>query len=192
MKISTVYIFLIAVIVVAIVSINLKTSDCVTPKKPPKGPEPERTWGPETNGCVMSIKAEKEEIPACERIIIKIYIKNVGETRLPIVERDIYRDITFNIEDEKGKVASLTSFGNKMMKPSTVITRGGFDLQSGDEVDYQKSINRIYDMTCLGEYKITAKRNILKRDEKGNLVKDENGYVEVEVVSNTITVKVTN
>ena len=193
MKTSTIIrLALVAMIVIAFSLLYLNISDGETPKKPPKGPEPERTWGPETNGCVMSIKAEKDKVPACEKIILKIYIKNVGETSLPIIDKDIYRDIIFDIRDEKGESVPPTRFGNKMLKSKSTFSRRGGKIESDEEVEDTKLINLIYDMTCLGEYTITAKRSIYKRDEKGNVVKDEKGYVKVEVVSNTITVKVTN
>ncbi len=166
------------------------------PKKPLEGKPPEKNWGAELNGGQLALKVDQEESDPCTPIVIKLYIRNVGKTPLIFLSSNTYRDTPLVVKDEKGIEMPLTRFGEYILNSTFSMGLRGGELDNDDEEEVTILVNRLYDMTKRGTYSITAKRKVVKRDEKGNpiIVEDKStgtkSYEMIELTSNTIVVKV--
>ena len=155
-----------------------------------KPSHPESKWGPEKNGCCISIEVEKKEFfRGYEPINVTVYIKNTGKFSLLIIDEDVFIDNAFDIKDEKGDVP-LTEFGKALKKPKENLEPKTINIEPSKEISYTVLLNRIYDMTLKGSYSVTLERKIIMNGNDGKPVSKDGKYEEVEMTSNTIMIEV--
>ena len=146
-----------------------------------KKEDTEYEWGPESENYQLSIQAGKKVYTYCEPIILKIRLKNVGKQKVELVKTHPNRSFfTAIVKYEKEDDVVLTALGkilrDSLWGPKEYIV----ELEPDQTDESYLLVNRIHDMTRRGEYSITVKCYVYKRNGKGS----------AEVGSNTIKVEV--
>lgn len=142
-------------------------------------------WGPETNGCIISIWAEKEEFKDGEPIWITIATKNVSDKTLIALESNPDSDYEIQVKNEQGESVPLMLYGTRhgyKARHSKPISRLiNIYLDPGKEYEQKVLVSRLYDMSHSGTYFIQVTNTV------GSV---ENLREVFKVKSNIITVKV--
>ena len=158
-----------------------------------EGPKGQATvkqaWGEEQDGWKLSIVSDKETYAVWEKMELRVVLKNVGTTQgriivsgldpldgpaAPIIEvlapEDARAAVMF---DEKGKEPE----GKEQKAPLTLYGKWVTRLRTGsihsETLDPAKEdvvschLNRFFDMTLSGEYRVSATRRVPKRDGTG-------------------------
>ena len=138
----------------------------------------DKQWGKQVEGYELSLSTEKNEVLPDEPIFVRIALRNSGESDATIVRLPFLPFCKIEVRSAKDEIAPLTLFGKSASKLFSVMTQ---PLAKGDEFVVIVQLNRLYDMTLPGRYKVTATRTVWRRDGSGGTA---------GVVSNTIEVRV--
>jgi hypothetical protein len=126
--------------------------------------ENHREWGGVVSGQMISIKANKIEYAAEERIILNVLYKNVGTKTGYILESGIFVMYDIKILMPNGREAQKTAYG-KAFEPIVIAGMTVTATKPGEEKSRDIRISRYYDFSMLGTYTITIKQ-ILYEDNK--------------------------
>lgn len=146
-----------------------------------KTTEGENTWGPETDGYRLSIRTNKSRYMIGERIILYVSLKNMSKQDVEIMQTEPIQTYKNGIEIiiPAKKTAPLTLYGkDRVTWGGSVI---GYTLKSGEQVTDSLYLNRLFDMTFTGEYKISVSRVVSKRN---------NNKESSVIKSNSITINI--
>ena len=139
-----------------------------------------KDWGPASEGCQLSIEAEKYKFNYCQPIALKVTIRNSGTKQISFADTSPYYDFTVTVINDKGESVPLTAYGKHITSNRGNSRNVMIQLDPGQKREYFLLVNRMHDMSFKGIYSITVKRSVFKRDGEGL----------AEVVSNTIEVEV--
>jgi hypothetical protein len=139
-------------------------------------------WGAAKEGCRLALKTSSRQYRFDEPISVAMTLKNDSNNNVKYEVAKILMSYKFDVRLPDGGAAPLTLEGKKQrsgyvgiisrhLRPSELITE---DIPM---------LNRLYDMTLLGEYTVTAyRRLVLPTGGDGK---------EIEVQSNSIKITVT-
>jgi hypothetical protein len=138
-------------------------------------------WGPETEGFRLSIAIDEDEFTPDEPIFLRVTLKNVGDDEVQVEKVGLIRSYkTAVLLPRTEKQAPLTLRGKRLLE-SPLAQATSFGLAANEEATDTIHLNRVFDMTLSGPYKVTVKRMVPKRDGS-----DEYTYV----VSNTLEITI--
>jgi hypothetical protein len=124
-------------------------------------------------------KPENEIVRSGEAILLKLFLKNIGNKSFFVYESSPVQDYKITVKNQLGEVVPLTGYGKSRLSTAEEYRRVKIELRAGNEVQDSLSISEIYHMNISSNYFITVKRKIFREDGK-----------EIEVISNTVKVKV--
>jgi hypothetical protein len=159
-------------------------------QEPNPVPAPVQAQGVE--GYQLEISVQKESLSPLEPIVLNITLKNIGKEDVriasitPIADYQIevrpMRPDLINGQQVSKENAPLTLEGRRLMQGAMQASGRTELLRRGESVTVSlESLNRIFDMTLDGEYKIVVRRKVPQRSDTPKLV---------EVTSNPIEIKV--
>lgn len=120
-------------------------------------------WGPEKDGlrCAVAL-ASKEKIFAAEPVQVLFLTKNVGAKSAPgITIAHPLAVYTLRVMGPDGKPAPLTSYGRQQKEAAGDGSRGTPNLALGEEDKSELLLSRFFDMTLMGDYKVSFSRLVL-------------------------------
>ena len=134
------------------------------------GEEPKRVadmkeeWGEETEGYTISIATDKENYLPGEMITLSVKLKNMseGDTKILLVAK--FASYQIEVVLPTREQAPLTLYGKKMLEASQSFVRAVVPLKAGEEIGTSFNLNRFFDMTLSGEYRISVSRKVWERD----------------------------
>jgi hypothetical protein len=138
---------------------------------------------------IFSARTEEKAYRPGEKIAVILSMKNVGkEVALPGTPAFLAVS-DFKVTLTNGVIVPLTLFGKQWFQPLNQSRRSGYDYIFGIRPGEEKSqtfdhLNRLYDMTLEGSYRITAFIRVPKRDgTKGDALVTSN-TVEIVIDEN--------
>jgi len=140
-----------------------------------------REWGPVKEGCRLSVTAKKTSFGYDQPIALRITLENGSDRTVVIVQSGILLDYEFDVRLPNDKPAPLTLEGKRQKDRPQFETVSERVKPNGTVVKEVPMLNRLYDMTLLGEYKVTVSRRVIEEGGKNSFV----------VKSNTLKVRVT-
>lgn len=134
----------------------------------------ETMWGEAVHGvkCAVAIKERHGntdehapfEFVAIEPIWIQCQTKNVGSETVKVVGTLPIRVYELTIKDPDGKVVPLTQYGQHRSEAAGEASKTVQAFSPSDEDATPILINRLYDMTRSGEYKVSFSRGFVLPD----------------------------
>jgi hypothetical protein len=138
-----------------------------------------REWGKAVEGQALSIATEKTVYAPGERVVLNVAFKNVGQKIVFIGVDYFFNSNSVKVMFADGKDVPLTSYGKLYAK-----RKGGsgftFDAKPGEYLHIEIELNRMFDMTLAGKYRISVQRNITR----------ENKELEEKATSNEIEIEI--
>lgn len=148
--------------------------------EPKRGERMEGQWGVESEGFMMSARSEKEEVGACEPVVVAVRIKNVSDRILSFPESSPESDYGIEVKDDRGEQMPLTRYGKNVLRSGEEHRRVVTKLDPGAEHQQKLLVNRIYDMSTSGTYFVQISRDVFKRDGKG-VAKVKSNVLKIKV-----------
>jgi hypothetical protein len=146
-----------------------------------------RLWGSTVNGMALSIATEKDKYALGEEILLNVLLKNVGDKEASLWEEAPAYSYKPSVLLPDGKACPLTPFGKSLLRDdSQGISSSSIRLKSGEMACVEFVMNRLYDFTRNGKYKVSVRRiNVLS--PKGD------GFEKsLSILSNTLEITVDN
>ncbi|BCM92343.1 hypothetical protein IAD21_04222 [Abditibacteriota bacterium] len=125
---------------------------------------------PEVAGFALITSIDKASYKPTEPIILDMKLKNQRTTNVAYWTGSPFSIFNISVTAPNGAPASLTEYGKQKMGPITGSHFGRI-LKPGDEITGQFLLNRLYDMTLSGKYKISVVCDIPAQDEPNKWVK---------------------
>ena len=137
-------------------------------------------------GYTFSLRAEKERYQPEEKKNLVLVVKNVGDTEAFPGSSGFLSHAGILIYAPDGKPTPLTTYGKYWSQPLLAGRRHSrnyiYSLGPGEEAIYtSEHINRTYDMTLAGKYKISGTIKLPKRDKTKEKVTLVSNAIEVIV-----------
>lgn len=134
-------------------------------------------------GYLFFLQVENKKMPPNGKIDLLVVFKNTGTNEAHPGSSTFLGNCEFKVHLPNGEIAPLSLYGKQWFHPLKRGRQGGsylFSLKPSEEIKASfDNLNRIYDMTLSGTYKVSASIQVPKRDgNKGN----------VTLTSNTIEV----
>jgi len=148
-------------------------------------------WGPETQGCRFSATSDRASYRFDQSIRLCLTLKNENNELAVVRQSHVFLAYRFDVRLPNGTPAPLTLEGKRQMDASSAGgSMFGITLKRGQShIDEVPMLNRLYDMTMIGEYTVTVRRQVsiprvLKPGE------ERKPAVPFDVVSNTLKIVV--
>src|ERR1035437_309644 len=126
-----------------------------------KGEEPSQ-WGPQTDGGCVSLKATQSKFRFDQPVALQIVVKNMGDKRLYLLRTGLLFMYRFDVRGPDGKPCPLTREGSREAVGGANGLRDSIGLDPGkSNVSKVEMLNRIYDMSLMGKYTVTAYRTVI-------------------------------
>ena len=113
-----------------------------------------RTWGEPVEGLALSVmlrvKEDPDELPA-----ISVAIHNTGTSTQRLTTHGWLHFFQVSLTDSTGAAATLTSYGNQLMKPERMQAASEIVLAAGQATEADIPIGSIYQMRK-GQYRVQA------------------------------------
>jgi len=147
--------------------------------------KPEEELKPQ-EGYTFSMRAEKERYQPEEKINLVLVVKNVGDKEAFPGSSGFLSHAEILIYAPDGELTPLTAYGKYWSHPLLAGRRHSrnyiYSLGPGEEAIYvSEHINRTYDMTLAGKYKISATINLPKRDKTKETVTLVSNVTEITI-----------
>jgi hypothetical protein len=146
-----------------------------------EGKLPMIEWGPEKDGvrCAAARPSGVQKVFAGEPIHVLLITKNIDAKPAAVLVKGHPLSVyTISVLGPNGKPTQHTSYGRQQMDSAGEGSRATGSLAPGKEDKSSLLLNRIFDMTQKGEYKVSFSRSVRVND------------AEVSVTSNVLTVTV--
>jgi hypothetical protein len=138
-------------------------------------------WGEEVEGFRLSIAVDEDEFTPDQPIFLRVTLKNVGSDKIQVEKVGSIRSYKMAVLlPRTEKQAPLTLRGKRLLE-SPLAKATSFGLAADEEATDTIHLNRVFDMTLSGTYKVTVKRMVPKRDGS-----DEYTYVTSNAIEITI------
>lgn len=112
-------------------------------------------------GLHITLETASQEVEAGMLVDVRVSIVNMTDGDLVWEESRPEQDFLFSVSDEHGKPVPLTRYGKRVEAARGVGRVGhGFKpvrLAPGEKRTYTVRINRLFDMTLIGKYEVSAK-----------------------------------
>jgi hypothetical protein len=139
-------------------------------------------WGEQVEGYRLSLSTDKAQFAPGERVDLHVVLRNVGPDDARVATGRLMVFHTFTVLLPSGQEAPLTLYGQRQVQSRlNPGGRGVVVLEPGEELTTDLDLNRLFDMTLTGTYKVTAKRAVWSRGEPRETV---------HVVSNTLEITI--
>jgi hypothetical protein len=152
------------------------------------GKEAEIPWGEETEGYRLGLSTDKAEFAPGERVELHMIFRNVGpdDAEVPVSRLMVFH--TFTVLLPSGKEAPLTLYGQRQVQSRLDPGgRGVVVLKPGEERSLDLHLNRLFDMTLTGTYKVTAKRAVWTRGEPRETAHVVSNTLEITIKERPVT-----
>jgi hypothetical protein len=142
------------------------------------GEVPRVTWGDESGGARLGIVVMNTKRLATEPVWVHAVLKNVSDGQLLLWVTNSSYDYAINVAYSNGKPVPLTRHGylDREFAPGGSATR--FRLDPGATESASFLLNRLFDMSVTGTYKIGVSRGV---NANGGVVVVRSPEVTVEV-----------
>lgn len=122
-------------------------------------------WGQEINGCRFSATTDRPSYRFDEPIPLNFVLENVGNEPMIVRATDAMKIYRFDVRRADGKPAPLTSEGRRQSNDLEGSENMSIKFPPGARRENGIAmLNRLYDMTLLGEYTVTVYREIWQKD----------------------------
>ncbi|MEO6907642.1 MAG: hypothetical protein ABI210_07100 [Abditibacteriaceae bacterium] len=131
-------------------------------------------------GFQLVAQTSKETFDAGEPVAVTVSLKNISDKMLSFPS-GYFNEYQVTVKDSNGNIVPLTRYSNQPkagMKTNFGI--GPMDLFKGEETQRTFLLNRLYDLTEVGEYSVSIKRYVFK----------QNTIFFIPIVANTIHIKI--
>jgi hypothetical protein len=127
---------------------------------PGEPPASQAARGPETAGLCLSASVARPSFGCGDPIDVTTTLENVGKEAVRVPLSSLLATFEFDVTLPTGKSAPLTLCGKH--EEEVALQRGASmsPLQPGARSTIVIHLNRVFDMTLEGEYKITVRRRI--------------------------------
>jgi hypothetical protein len=126
----------------------------------------EQLWGDAREGFALSMILDQKEVKAGLPVILTVIIKNVSRESLPLLETQTELDFDFIVLDESGKNVNELKYQKELLKiPIFRLIKITYLPEQMKE--YKFFLNRRFDMSVIGKYKIQARRKVYKIKGEG-------------------------
>jgi hypothetical protein len=137
---------------------------------PPSATEESVPWSTAVDGMRIRIRADADSYGVMEPITLRVEIHNVGGTARGVARADVLKDYIVEVTGPDGQKTPLTLWGRNQEKQH----RGGSAimtvLEPGQSSSDSAVINRKFDMTLAGTYRIRVRASIPDSDGSGKWV----------------------
>jgi hypothetical protein len=142
-------------------------------------------WGPETEGFRLSIAIDQDEFTPDQPVFLRVTLKNVGPEEVQVEKIGSIRSYKMAVLLPRTEKQAPPTLRGKRLLESPLAKATSFGLAVNEEATDTVHLNRVFDMTLSGTYKVTVKRMVPKRDGS-----DEYTYVTSNAIKITIKEKV--
>jgi hypothetical protein len=144
-----------------------------------------RKWGPITEGFQLSVAADKETYRLGNPVVMSVLVRNVSGRPLGFTQSDPQIDYDVECVGSDGKIAPLTTYGQRFHgSESVIIHAGGVRLKPAESFEHVLPLDKLYDVSRVGMYNVTVTRKVPKE----NAPKTNGPPQFAEIKSNTIRV----
>ena len=148
----------------------------VVPWRPPQETQPTD----EADGLTLLARYDKASYKPVEPITLTAVFRNNGMTNASYYSESLYGMFGFHVIMPDGKGAPLTEYGKRaMLGPQVSRSTLWLVLKPGEEQTYTFVVNRFYDMSMDGKYKISVLGDVMTR---GDIVKWDKNMTEEEIL----------
>lgn len=139
-------------------------------------------WGTTVAGFRAFVALPKQAYAPTEAVIVSVGIKNDSKQPLILVSTDPRTDWDLQVWNDAGALVANTAYGRALQALGEDRLRRVTINLGADEVDIaQFNINRRFDITLPGTYRVMVKRQVLATDG-GGLAMVESGVASFRVV----------
>jgi hypothetical protein len=139
----------------------------------------EKTWGSAIEGQTVSIATDKADLAMGQPVILHICFKNVGQQNVKAAQKDPLGTYFITVLARDGKQAPLTFYGRKAIKRNDANNLE--KLTPGESVCDEVVLNRLFDFTYSGVYKVSVKRAIWKDGALSSTLKATSNELQITV-----------
>lgn len=117
-------------------------------------------WGPTTEGCRLSVSTDRPSYHPDQPIRLRLVTENTGGKEVHVTHSSLFMVYRFDVRLPDGKPAPLTLEGNRFL--SRAAAAQSLDpLRVGrQDTESLPMLNRLYDMTLVGEYTVSVYRQV--------------------------------
>jgi len=138
-------------------------------------------WGETTEDLTIAIYVDNPVYKPGETIVLNILLKNVGEMPLPLVIRSPWLDYNLRAWHEDSTEMSKTPYALRVIKVATVGRRAVRQLMPEEVITDTLEIDKVYDMSALGSYKIAATRETFKKQNSDEFATVESNELIIKI-----------
>lgn len=122
--------------------------------------------GQEIEGYQLTISVTNNTFVLGQSLELTISLKNVGTNDGRIRVWDGYSNYSFKFTDPRGNDVQATETGAQFLYALPKYHTGSEELSPGQSYEMPAHLNQLFQMTNIGEYKITVSRQAQKRDNQ--------------------------
>lgn len=117
-------------------------------------------WGKVTAGCRFSATARESSAEPGQPIYLDLELENAGNAPVHVMSAELFEMYRFRVCLPNGKDAPLTLEGQRRQLAGG-FERSHFELRPGETTKGVVLLNRLFDMTLKGEYRVEVSRLVL-------------------------------
>jgi hypothetical protein len=137
----------------------------------------------EKTGYTITIKPDKDNYQVGEKVNLIIIFKNVAKTDGNFISTSPFNGFTIDLSLPEGKPAPQTEYGKLVLPAWGGRSRSSRKMKPGEEVITKVHLNRFFDMTLSGEYKIKVSCQKKARDGSDNSYRLESNFLSIKILA---------
>lgn len=120
-------------------------------------------FGPRVEGCRVSVAADRQAYRFDQPVGVRLLLENGGGASVNVIHSNPVAVWRFEVRQPNGEPAPLTLEGARQQSMGDVVVSS---LDVGKSETSVVMLSRLYDMTLLGEYTVTASRQVWRQGQK--------------------------
>lgn len=120
-----------------------------------------RKWGANTEGFQLSIATDKAGCRLGQSIVVSVLLRNTSSHPLWFWQTDMEADYDIEIAGNDGKLAPLTTYGQRFHGPGRVdFHASAVTLKPAESIEQVLPLDKLYDVSRAGVYDVTVTRKV--------------------------------
>jgi len=140
-----------------------------------------RTWGKVVQGQAVSIVVKKSVYAPEEQIGLSICFKNLGHEDVQVVQANTLRVYQVDVILPDGNDAPITLYGKSAFERDEQSQRTVITLKPNEQQCVELELNRLYDLSLAGRYKVVVHREVWKSERRSENVKVTSNTLEIAI-----------
>lgn len=141
--------------------------------------------GPEAEGYKFTISTTNNAFKLGQQVMLFTSLQNISSTNSGVRVWDGFWNYSFQITGPEGKPVRETMLGTKILRPAAQYHVSWETVPVGTSHERVVPLDLMYEMTNVGEYLITASREVPKKTNQQESVWLPSGSLKIRIIERT-------